>query len=188
MAEPSFDPSHSVHFDLARGRVALDATDARLLVPPLALLDLCQSAGAEAIAAFGRRLGVDVGRRVAHRLGSELESLGIASWVEHLGGDLALIGLGSLALERWGRALVLTVEGSPLGQEGDALLAAVLEGALERALARPATVFPLHREEGQTRFLVLNASAAGKVRGWLAQGVSWGEVLTRLNGAARGAA
>jgi hypothetical protein len=186
MAEPSFDPSQSVHFDLARGRVALDAKDARLLVPPLALLDLCQSAGQEAITAFGRQLGLEAGRRVAHRLGSGLESLGIASWVEHLGGDLALMGLGSLAVERWGRALILTISGSPLGQEGDALLAAVLEGALERALARKASVIALHREDGQTRFLVLNAGAATKARTWLAEGVSWGEVLTRLNGAARG--
>ena len=103
-----------------------------MLVPPLALLDLCQSAGQEAIAAFGRQLGLEAGRRVAHRVGSGLESLGVASWVEHLGGDLALMGLGSLAVERWGRALILTVSDSPLGQEGDALLAAVLEGALER--------------------------------------------------------
>jgi hypothetical protein len=188
MAEPNFDPTHSVHFDLAKGRVALDATEARLLVPPLALLDLCRSAGPDAIAAFGHRLGVEVGRRVAHRLGAALEGLGIAGWVEHLGGDLALIGLGSLAIERWGRALVLTVSDSPLGQEGDALLAAVLEGALQRALSRQVTAVPLHREEGQTRFLVLNAEAATKTKSWLAAGVSWGEVLTRLNAAARGEA
>ena len=33
--------------------------------------------------------------------------------LDHLGGELALLGLGSLGLERWGRALVLTVEGAP---------------------------------------------------------------------------
>ncbi|HMJ14742.1 MAG TPA: hypothetical protein VK524_25195 [Polyangiaceae bacterium] len=188
MAEPSFDPSHSVQFDLARGRVALDATDARLLVPPLALLDLCQSAGQDAIRAFGRQIGVEVGRRVAQRLGSGLDRLGVASFIEHLGGDLALIGLGSLAAERWGRALILMMSDSPLGQEGDALLAAVLEGAIERALVRQANVLALQREAGQTRFLVVSVEAAAKVRGWLAGGQSWGEVLARLNGSGRGEA
>jgi hypothetical protein len=94
---------------------------------------------------------------------------------------LALAGLGSLSIERWGRALVLRVSGSPFGSEGDALLAAVLEGAIQRGLGRDASVVPLERSEGAARFLAVNASAAESVKDWLSEGVGWGEILSKLN-------
>lgn len=180
-----FDPSESVHFDLARGRVALDAADSRLLVPTAALSALCRSAGLEAVRDFGRLIGTEAGRRVAERLGRDLDSASIEVVLDHLGGDLALMGLGSLGLERWGRALVLTVDGSPFGAEGDPLVASVLEGALQRALVRSVSVVPLQREDQRVRLLAVNAEAAAKVRGWLSKSVTWGEVLAKLN--ARGA-
>jgi hypothetical protein len=76
---------------------------------------------------------------------------------------------------------VLTVSKSPLDREGDALVAAVLEGALQRAMARDATVVPLSREDAQARLLVTSAPAASKVRAWLKDGVTWGDVLARLH-------
>jgi hypothetical protein len=181
-----FDPSQSVHFDLARGRVALDAADTRLLVPTAALSALCRSAGLEAVRDFGRLIGTEAGRRVADRLGRELDTASVEVVLDHLGGDLALLGFGSLGIERWGRALVLTVDGSPFGAEGDPLVASVLEGALQRALVRSVSVVPLQRDDQRVRMLVANAGAAASVRSWLAESVTWGEVLTKLN--ARGAA
>jgi hypothetical protein len=178
MAEPGFDPSQSVKFDVARGAVELDG-GACLLVPPAALLALCQGAGDEAKRDFGRTLGTELGRRVASRYRAVDGS--IESWLDHLGGSLALVGLGSLGVERWGRALVLTLRGSPLGRDGDVLVAAVLEGALQRALARDTAIVPLAREDDEVRLLVVNPGAASKVRGWLAEGVAWGEVLARLH-------
>jgi hypothetical protein len=178
MAELGFDPSQSVKFDFARGSVEIDG-GAHLLVPTSALLALCRSTGAEAQRDFGRSLGTELGRRLGGRIRANEAS--VEKIVEHLGGDLALVGLGSLGLERWGRALVLTVSKSPLDREGDALVAAVLEGALQRAMARDATVVPLAREDGQARLLVTSASAASKVRAWLGDGVPWGDVLARLH-------
>jgi hypothetical protein len=103
--------------------------------------------------------------------------------VEHLGGDLALAGFGSLGAEVWGRALVFTVTGSPLGHDGDALLAAVLDGALQRALGRDAAVVPIDRADERVRLVVVNRATGSRVRQWLAEGVTWGDALSRLSAA-----
>ena len=76
---------------------------------------------------------------------------------------------------------MLSVEGSPLGLDGDSLLGAVLEGALQRGLGRDATLVPIVRLDRSVRFLVLNAKTAQAVRGWLSGGVGWGDALARLN-------
>ena len=182
MAQPRFDPSQTVKFDLTRGQVSFGGSDARVLVPTDALHDLCRGAGNEAMRDFGRRLGTEAGRRAAARLIDGPANASMTDVIEHLGGDLALLGLGSLAAERWGRALVLTVTHSPLGSQGDELLAAVLEGAIQRAMARDVAVVPLHRDDALARLLVVSPSAATRVRAWIDGGTSWGDVLAKLNG------
>jgi hypothetical protein len=177
MGQP-FNPTHSVRFELGRGRVSIDGSDARLLVPVDALHQLCASAGQESAKDFGRRIGTELGRRVAARIDG---GSSVATMVEHLGGDLALVGLGSLGVEVWGRALVLTVTDCPLGRDGDALLAAVLEGAIQRGLARDVAVVPLEHDAAKARLLVANPDTAATVRSWLSSGVSWGDTLSRLN-------
>src|SRR5262249_42956036 len=126
----------------------------------------------------GRGLGTEMGRRVIGRLG---ETASVSSMVEHLGGELALAGFGSLGIEGWGRALVLTITGSPLGADGGAPLAAVLGGALQRAVARDAHIVRIDRTNGKARLAVLRPSTAASVRRWLGEGVSWGDILTRLS-------
>lgn len=182
MGSPRFDPAHAVKFDLTRGRVEIDG--ARVIVPVDALVDLCKAAGAEAVTDFGRRLGTEIGRRVAARLGDGAPGASLEAVVEHLGGEFALSGLGSLSLERWGRALQFIVEGSPLGRSGDALLCAVLEGALQRGMGRDATVVTLERDDQRLRLLVIGAEGARKVRGLLDDGIGWSEVLVHLQGGA----
>ena len=175
-----FNPSSQVRFDIGRGQVSMDGDTSRLLVPAEALLELCRAAGPEATKSFGRRLGTEIGRRVAARLAGGPERASLEAVVEHLGGDMALVGLGSLSVERWGAALVFRVRNSPAGS-ADALLAAVLEGALQRALSRDASLVPLERADGSVRLLVVRAETAQKVRGWLEGGVAWGEALSRLS-------
>jgi hypothetical protein len=174
----AFNPTHSVRFELARGRVSLDGTEARLLLPPEALLPLLASAGKDGVRDFGHRLGTELGRRVGARLDTKDS---VAAMVEHLGGELALAGLGSLGVEVWGRALVFTLEGSPLGRDGDALLSAILEGALQRALSRDTSVVPIDRQDGHVRLAVVSRKTAEGLQQWLASGVSWGDALARLN-------
>jgi hypothetical protein len=178
---PRFDPSHVVKFDLSRGQVEVEGGAPRVLLPADGLIELCKSAGEEAVKSFGRRLGTEAGRRTADALGSGLGGASLEALLEHLGGNLAMMGFGSLGLERWGKALVFTIDASPFGAHGDALVAAVIEGALQRAAGRDVEAVVLARDDERVRLVVLNASAARSVRGWLGDGQSWGEVLSRLH-------
>src|SRR5438093_1423720 len=103
MSHVRFDPSKAVTFDLSHGLVHLEGAPSRLLVPAEALGALAAAAGSAPTRAFGRALGEAIGRRAA--LGLEATS-GADAVLEHVGGEVGLAGLGSLSLERWGRALV----------------------------------------------------------------------------------
>lgn len=186
MALPQFDANHSVKFDIARGSVELQGAGPRLLVPPDALLDLCRHAGEDALRDFGRRLGTEAGRRMQDLLGKAADTASIEGFVDHLGGNLALLGLGSLSVERWGRALVFVVDGSPLGPAGDTLLAAILEGAVQRCLGRDAHMVAIDRDDKRVRLLATGSSGATRAKALLAQGVKWGEVLSRMHDGAAG--
>ena len=179
-----FDPSKAVTFDLARGLVQHEGAPPGLIVPTEALAALARAAGPEAFQRFGAAIGAACGRRVASRLAAAngVRAAGVGAVVEHLGGELAVTGLGSLSVERWGRALVLVVDQSPLGAEGDALLESVLEAALEAAAGERPRVIVLARDGVRARFLVTGHAGADKVRAWLNDGVSWGDALVRLHG------
>jgi len=181
MGTPRFDPTHSLEFNLDRGSVKLSGSLERVLLPADALAALLRGADAETRRDFARRLGTEAGRRVAERLDAGASSEAV---VEHLGGEVALMGLGALGVERWGRALVVTVTGSPLRAEGDELLAGLVEGALQRAFGRHTAVVALGRDDTLVRLLVVSSNAAELVRAWLAEGTSFGDVLARLNGSA----
>lgn len=180
MSHPPFDPSRAVTFDFAHGQVHLEDAPRRVLVPADALANLVAAAGTDAFVAFGRAMGETMGRRLSRRL-NDTTGATIDAVVEHLGGELALSGLGSLAAERWGRALVLVVDDSPLGASGDALLASILESALRAATGRDPRCVVLDRESARLRLLVVNHASADKVRAWLGGGKSWGDVLVRLH-------
>lgn len=184
MAAPRFDPVHSVEIDLARGTLAVRDGGARVLLPVGALSALLGAASPEARKDFARRLGTEAGRRVALRLGDASASA-VEVVLEHLGGDLALLGLGSLGIERWGRALVFTVTGSPLRADGDELLAWVLEGALQRCFGRDTSIVRLSRDDAQVRFFVSSVAAGERVRQLLDSGTPWGAVLSRMHARAR---
>ena len=177
-----FNPSGSVSFDLVRGRV--DCGGDHVLVAADALVALCRAAGDEAVSDFGRTLGTALGRRLADRLGNGSSSATMEEVLEHLGGELAVLGLGSLGLERWGRALVLTLDGGPFGPQLDRLLGAVLEGALQRGFGRDCRAAKLMRDDRRVRFLIASPSSASRVSEWIGAGVSYGDALTRLQAGA----
>ncbi len=176
---PRFDPTRAVVFDLAQGQLRDDEGSSRLNVPVDALLRLCDAAGPDAVRDFGHTLGNEVGRRVLRRLGEAATGASTEAWVEHVGGDLALLGLGNLSVERWGKVLVLAVANSPAG--GDALVASALEGILQRALGRDASAVVLGRSNDTLRVAVLNRRAAERVRQWQNEGASWVQLLERLH-------
>jgi len=178
-----FDPTHSLKFDLARGRVSVDNASVRLVLPADALQKLCESAGDDAVRDFGFGIGTEIGRRVANRLPA-IQLASIEDVVEHLGGEMALMGIGSLGIERWGRALVFVVTGDPFGASGEVLVASLLQGAIQRALSRDVLPLFLSRDGEQVRYLATNAQAASKIQAWMANGAKWGEVLAQLQAGA----
>lgn len=198
MADRPFDPSEAVTFDLAFGHIHLDGAPHRVMIPAAALVKLCRAAGDEETAEIAHALGEAMGRRVAVRLAADVESAGddrdarqaavraagIERVIGELAGELAIAGLGSLSAERWGKALVLVIERSPFGEDGDDLAGAILQAALQTMTAAPARIVRLVREEERVRFLVVSGAAVEAVRTRLGRGDSWGAVLAALHGRA----
>src|SRR5215472_7299509 len=121
---------HRVRFDLPSGTVRAQDNERVVLVPAAALDSLAKSAGVDAACAFTKALGAAVGGRVAAHAGSAdaVRKATLETLVTELGAELALAGWGALSLERWGRAMVIAVQGPPLAEQR--LLASFVEGAI----------------------------------------------------------
>jgi hypothetical protein len=179
MAVPSFDPTHAVRFDLPHGAVRAggDGGERVLLVPTSALDDLVLSASPEAVEGLGRALGSAIGRRAAMRM--DPATAGIDAFVTQLAGEAALAGVGALSIERWGHALVVVVDDSPLS---GALLAPLIAAAIEAASGRHVACALLSRDEKAARVLVGSDAGIVRIREWIAAGIPWGEALVKLHG------
>lgn len=179
MVAPSFDSTGAVRFDLRSGRVHAggDGGERVLLVPTSALDDIVLSAPPEAVEALGRALGAAIGRRAAGR--QDPGAVPIDSFVAQLAGEASLAGIGALSIERWGRALVVVVEDSPLV---GTLLAPLVAAAVEAASGRSVSCALLSRDERAARVLLGSESGVARVREWIASGMPWGEALVKLHG------
>jgi hypothetical protein len=181
MSEPTFDPAQALKIDLSRGRLSLLGSSGRILVPTDTLVDLLAASSSQAITAFGAGIGTEIGRRIADRLGSAIERASVELYLEHLGGELALTGIGCLSIERWGKALVLCVEGLRDSEALESAVLAIIEAALQRSLSRDVVVLLLSKGDGSVRYLVVGRHAAASVEQWLDSGLSCGEVLFKLH-------
>jgi hypothetical protein len=188
MAEPEFNPAQALKFDFGRGHVTFQGQGLCAVVPRQALFELLAAAGDEAVRNFGHQLGVDIGRRISERLGSNIQQSPVEVFVDQLGGELALLGLGSLSVERWNRALVIVMQGASTDNMAARLLCSVVSGALQRAYSRDTAVIELMRSEVELRLLVISKLAAPIVQRWIDERVGWGEVIARLHNEHRGEA
>lgn len=179
----SFDSTRAVRFDVPHGSVHAGGDGERvLLVPSGAIDDIALSAPPEAVEALGRAMGAAIGRRAAARLERSDGGGGGASidaFVTQLAGEAALSGVGTMSIERWGRALVLVVEGSPLT---GTLLGPMVAAAVETASGRGVATTLLSRDEHVARLFVGSPSGVARVREWIASGVAWADALARLQG------
>jgi hypothetical protein len=179
---PRFDPTRAIVYDLARGQLRDDEGASRLNLPVHLLLRLCRHAGPEGSSEFAQALGAELGRRVTDKLGAGKDAANVEVWTEHLGGQLALVGLGDLKVEQWGRALVLRISGPPADMTK--ILEGILAGALQRGLSRKATAIGFERGN-ETEFLIVSDDAAGRVRSLAEGGATLGQIVEELH---RGAA
>ncbi len=182
----SFDPTKAVVFDLERGQVGLAGGSAMLLLPADIMAAVCGRLDSGDVRQLGVALGKRAGTRVRNRLGQSA-SPSLEVMVDQLGGELSLSGLGTLAVERWGQALVARIDGYLLAGQGQELMGGYVEGALEVAVEREVTALPLERGDRVLRLLLCSKAASVKVKGWLLAGSSWAEALAALHGAKTGA-
>jgi len=181
MAATTFDPTHAVRFDLPQGRVHAGGESERvLLVPSGAIDDISLSAPPEAVEALGRAIGASIGRRAAARMGNA-QAVSLEAFVTQLAGEFAISGVGVLSIERWGRALVAVVEGSPLN---GTLLAPLVAASLEASSGRGVSCALLARDEYMARLFVGSPSGVDRMRDWIGSGVSWTDAIARLQGGA----
>jgi len=184
----NFDPADAVEFFLDRGRVKLRRSSDRLLVPADALAALCDAAGADATAEFGEAIGEALGMSIASRAQKSgasgqqaVRATSVADLVDMFGGELALLGLGTVSIERWGKAMVLVLDENPQGAMGDSLFEAVAASALSVATGREVEIVRLERAGARARFLICSAVAAKSVRAWMTEGQGWGDIVVRLH-------
>jgi hypothetical protein len=184
MDTSTFDPSEAVVFHLDRGQVTLEGGGPQLLLPA----DVVAAACAQLDSALVRQLGVALGKQSGARVRARLAPSAAPSlevMVEQLAGELSLAGFGALAIERWGQALVVRIEGYPLAAHGQEMLGGFLEGALLTAVEREVTAMPLERSGQSLRLLLCNKAASARVKTWLLAGGSWGDALAALHQAPR---
>jgi hypothetical protein len=181
MSESTFDPAQALKIDLSRGQLSLMGSSGRVLVPTESLAELLAASTNEAISAFGAGIGTDIGRRILERLGSAIERATIELYLEHLGGELALSGLGSLSVERWGKALVLCLEGLGDSAGLESMVMSLIEAAIQRSLSRDVVVLRLAKTDGLLRLIVSGRHAKFQIEQWQAAGLSYGQILTNLH-------
>jgi hypothetical protein len=174
-----------VRFDLATGRVETDAGERLVLVPLPSFDELVEWAGPDVASRFARGIGASIGRRIASRLGhaAGVRGASLEGFVTEMALQMALSGWGSPSIERWGKALVVSVEHAPTRDRG--VVVAFVEGALGAAVGTEVHGAALSAD-GSVRVLLTNATRAAEARGWTSDGVSAAEVIARLHGAPTG--
>lgn len=179
----AFNPASAVVFDLAEGRVRRAKGQPVVLLAAPVLVQLCSSLDAEQQLKLGNAMGAAAGASVQANHNWTLPQV-----VEQLGGEISLAGLGSLAMERWGAALVVQVQGCPLGAAGPTVMGGYVEGALQALVGRTVNAVAIETTETSFRLLLCGQAAASRVKQWISSGRSFGDALASLQSpAAQGA-
>lgn len=179
MPGPAFDPNDAVRFDLKSGS-ASDTRGVRLILVPATALEALERTTPGALAHLGSEIGKGCGARVAARLGGDtgVRAATLEVVVSHLAGEFAIAGLGSMHLERWGRALVIVITNPGVASEG--FMGAAISGAMAGAASREVAVAPLGREGNVARYFVGAQQTVIKARSMVSQGKAWSDVVATL--------
>jgi hypothetical protein len=178
--DPAVDPAVALCVDLSAGHLQRQGLG-RVLALPLRLLHRLLTIEPERGQGWGTEWGELIGAAVWPQLGGATEAPSVQGVTDVLAAEFALAGLGQLTLEQWGRALVVVVRGSELGEQQAPFLSGVLQGALRRGFARPVCVVTLESTVSAVRLLVCGAAAAEQVRRGIGAGLPWHELLVRLH-------
>jgi hypothetical protein len=182
MSHPAFDAAGFVKFDLARGTIRSPGDEALALIPADVVSMLEPS---EDLDIAARNWGALHGRRLAEVLAGSPESSPIELLAQYLGGSLTVAGLGRLAVEIRGDALMFrlsTDDRAPSTAGRRALLAGFLAGYLEAVGPGAFGVVHIDGDATSDLFWAGNPDAARQVQSWIEQGISPTSAVDRLAG------
>lgn len=166
--------------DLAHGTLKANDGAAMLALPPSALQALLAHCPESALVALGRALGEGLGnsaRSTVEHVDSTSPEDGLAA----LGAHLASHGLGSVALERWGDALVLLWRGFPLTGNGASTVLTECASTMVTTFTGALTgAVELESSGAGHRLLLASEATCKAVRSALSAGTPWGQLLARL--------
>lgn len=184
-------------FDLEKGQVELADGEPQLMVPASALASML--AGHSGGRTLGRAIGVSAMGRVAMRMArgpsvegdgrrarEKIRAAALETIVELLGGELAIVGLGNLRVERWGEALLFVLDPHPLDGRANELVCGVFEGALASVTEREVVALVIDRAENQLRVLVANKKAIARAQRMVAGGAFFTEIVSKLHESEQG--
>jgi hypothetical protein len=173
----SFDPGGYLAFDLARGAVHTRHGERVLVLSADVLGPLVSTAARHGDLTAVRALGKHIGEDAARSLGRAARASTPEAVVTHISGTLALLGWGTLSLERWGNALVLSLQGSPALDAESLGLAALLGGMLTSLGGQDVACVPV---ASGSRFVVVHPGVAEVVWGWAKEGLELAAIIARL--------
>lgn len=174
----SDDLNGSLRLDLPKGSAEVRGEPV-VVLPAQALETLLRAAPSASRVDMGRDVGILMGQRMANRLGgaSGVRSASTEDVVNAFAGEIALAGLGEVALERWGRAMVIALSGGPLSNQTE-LLGGLVGGAIGAATGTQASAVSI----GHGKYFVGSARACEKLRDLLTSGTTFGDAVARMQG------
>lgn len=187
MAARPVDFRGAIVADLPRGRI--ETRDRRRLValPADWLATLLQHAPATASDALGAALG-DTLEPDARAALADSEEPTPDEVAYALSAALALRGLGTLHIERWGDALALVWHDGPGADAAwDALAAATVATLVSRLTGLAVACAPVGREGSALRLLLGSAAVCALARACVEQGEGLPQILARLERGGEGA-
>jgi hypothetical protein len=180
-ARPAFDPARSISFDLGRGEVRLTSGEQHILLSPSVVSTLLERSP------FAREIGRSSGEAIAERARNRarsadetLRGVHLAKVVDLVGGELALLGIGNLRIERWGKALLFVLDPCPLDARADSFLAGLIEGAVYVAGGREVGAVVVDRGEDLVRLFVGTKATVTAAEAMRNEGALFTEVVSRL--------
>jgi hypothetical protein len=183
MTEPQFDPGGFYEFDLAQGKVRTSRGARVLLLSAEALGPLVGAAVAAGDLTPIRRLGKELGEHARASLEGSADGHPPEAVLGHAAAVVALFGWGRLGMERWGDALVVSLEDMPTIDEQRLGVAALLGGLFSALGGREVACVPT----GGARFLMVAPDVAEDVWGWTSSGADLPTIVGRLAPAKEGA-
>ncbi len=168
MTEPRLDPAGFYELDLSRGTVRTRAGDRVVVLTKEVVGALVSSAGdREALRSLGETMGGEAARHLDDGATPEVV-LGEAEVA------LGMFGWGRLGIERWGDALVATLDEAP--SEASEALAALLTGFFSRLAGREVVCVPA----SDGKYVMVHPTVADTVRSWASAGAEVPTIVAKL--------